>query len=128
MVFLFYVLLPLKLMKRNKLIVSLSMVFTVLFSILFQSFHTYEHLSKQLTEKHCDHKYNVSGTEITHQHHNIDHCFVCHFAISSYLNPTQFSYKLRVASSEIPYFYIANENVISFSGSLYSHRGPPVNI
>ncbi|MEC5164460.1 putative membrane protein [Flavobacterium sp. PL11] len=125
--FLFYDLLPLRWMKKNKLIVSLLMVVTVLFSILFQAFHTYEHIATQLSEKQCDHKYNISGTEITHQHHHIDHCYVCHFAISSYISPAQFSYQLVIAYSEIPYFTIDNDAVVSFSGSLYSQRGPPVN-
>ncbi|WP_188049466.1 hypothetical protein [Flavobacterium sp. GP15] len=114
-------------MKKNKLIVSLSLVITVLFSILFQSVHTYEHIAKQLSEKHCDHKYNVSGTEITHQHHNADHCYVCHFVTSSYLTPLDFSYKLYSVAGEIPYFKSKIETVISFSGSNYSLRGPPVN-
>ena len=114
-------------MKKNKLIVSLSLVITVLFSILFQSVHTYEHIAKQLSEKHCDHKYNVSGTEITHQHHNADHCYVCHFGLSSYISPADYSYQLYSNNGEIPYFYSASETIISFSGSTYFLRGPPVN-
>ncbi len=113
-------------MKKNKFILSFSLVITVLFSILFQSIHSYEHLLKQISEKHCDHKYNVSGTEITHQHHHVDHCDVCHFALSSYITPINFSYNLYSISREIPYFFNENETIISFSGSLYSLRGPPV--
>ena len=114
-------------MKKNKLIVSLSLVLTVLFSMLFQSLHTYEHFSKQLSEKHCDHKYNASGTEITHEHHQLDHCFVCHFGLSSYISPTDYSYQLYSNSGEIPYFSIVSETIISFSVSTYYLRGPPVN-
>ena len=126
--FLFFLfLLPLARMKKNKLIVSLSLVVTVLFSMLFQSLHTYEHLAKQLSEKQCHHKYNVTGTEITHQHQKVDHCYVCEFALGSYITPKDFSYQLYSSSLEIPYFFTATETVISFSGSLYSLRGPPVN-
>ena len=114
-------------MKSNKLILSLSLVFTVLFSILFQSLHTYEHISKQLSEKHCEHQYNVSGTEITHEHHNIDHCYVCHFTLGSYITPTNLSYQLYSSNAEIPYFSIDQKIVITFSGSSYSLRGPPIN-
>ncbi|MFV8360393.1 hypothetical protein [Flavobacterium sp. LS1P3] len=120
-------LLPLARMKKNKLIVSLSLIVTVLFSMLFQSFHTYEHLEKQLSKKQCHHKYNVTGTEITHQHHKLDHCYVCEFAFGSYITPKDFSYQLYSNSAEIPYFFTTAETVISFSGSLYSLRGPPVN-
>ena len=127
MVFLFYVSLPLARMKKNKLILSLSLVITVLFSILFQSLHTYEHLAKQLSQKQCYHKYNVTGTEITHQHHKIDHCYVCQFALGNYITPKDFSYQLYVSIEEIPYCNSVKETIISFSGSLYSLRGPPVN-
>ena len=114
-------------MKKNKLIVSLSLIVTVLFSMLFQSLHTYEHLAKQLSQKQCYHKYNVTGAEITHQHQKVDHCYVCEFAFGSYITPKDFSYQLYSSIEEIPYFFTTAEKVISFSGSLYSLRGPPVN-
>jgi len=127
MVFFFLVLVTLLRMKKNKLILSLSLVVTVLFSILFQSLHSYEHVVKQLSEEHCDHKYNVSGTEITHQHHKADHCDLCQFAFGNYIFPKDFSYQLCSCIDEIPYFFTESETFISFPGSLYSLRGPPVN-
>ncbi|MFV8368090.1 hypothetical protein [Flavobacterium sp. LB2R40] len=114
-------------MKKNKLIISLSLIVTVLFSMLFQSFHTYEHLAKQLAEKQCHHKYNVTGTEITHHHHKLDHCYVCEFAFGSYITPKDFSYQLYAKIEEIPHFNSAEKTIIFFSGSLYFLRGPPVN-
>jgi phosphopantetheinyl transferase (holo-ACP synthase) len=42
---------------------------TVLFSILFQSLHTYEHFAKQFAEKECHQKEYYGEPEITHQHH-----------------------------------------------------------
>jgi uncharacterized membrane protein len=112
-------------MKKNKLIISLSLAIAVLFSILFQSFHTYDHLEKQLSQKQCHHKYNVTQKEITHQHHKLDHCYVCDFTFGSYISPKEFSYQLYSAYKEIPYFISTEETVLSFSGSLYSLRGPP---
>jgi hypothetical protein len=114
-------------MKKNKFIISLSLAVAVLFSILFQSFHTYTHLEQQLSQKQCHHKYNVTQKEITHQHHNFDHCYVCDFTFGSYISPKEFSYQLYSTYKEIPYFISAEETVLSFSGSLYSLRGPPVN-
>jgi hypothetical protein len=124
----FYVLLPLSRMKKNKLIVSLSLTVAVLFSILFQSFHTYEHLEKQLSEKQCHHKYNVTNQEITHQHHNFDHCYCCDFTFGTYVAPREFLCQLYSGHEEIPYFFKAEKTVLSFSGSLYSHRGPPIAV
>ena len=113
-------------MKKKKLIINLSLAIAVLFSMLFQSYHSYEHLAKQLSQKECHHKYN-SSSEITHQHHNLEHGDVCEFSFGSYISPDTFSYQLNADYLEIPYFLTVNEAVIPFSGSLYSHRGPPVN-
>ena len=114
-------------MKKNKFIVPLALVITVLFSMLLQSWHTYEHVAKQLSQKQCHHKENVTGTELTHQHQKVDHCAVCEFALGNYVSLKDISYQLRSTSKEIPYFFTENEAIISFSGSLYSLRGPPVN-
>ncbi len=114
-------------MNKKKLLLSLSLAMTVLFSILFQSLHTYEHFVSQLSQKECHHKYNPKHTsEITHQHHSFDDCKVCHFNFGSYVTPLQFAYKLYDNYKSIPYFSEKGQNVVSFSGSLYAHRGPPL--
>ncbi len=97
----------------------------VLFSILFQSFHSYEHLAKQLSEKQCHHKYNQGKTEFTHHHAEFDHCFACEFTLSNFISPDSFSFKTQISNQEIPYFFIVNQTPESFSGSCYSLRGPP---
>jgi len=114
-------------MKNKFAIINFCLMITVLFSMLFQSLHTYEHVAKQLSQKQCHHKYNVTGTEITHQHHKLDYCYVCEFALGSYITPKDCSNQLYFGIEEIPYFLTVSETVISFSGSLYSLRGPPVN-
>jgi hypothetical protein len=112
-------------MQKKQLIISVSLALTVLFSILFQSVHSYEHIAKQLTEKKCHHDYNDKNGEITHQHHNYDSCFVCQFSFESYITPENISFQFYKYHKEIPYFFSFSESVISFSGSLYSLRGPP---
>lgn len=92
--------------------------------MLFQSFHSYEHFEREISEKKCHHKYN-SKAEITHQHHNYDHCFVCEFTFASFISPEIFSYRLHFAHTGIPYFYSFSETPTRFSGSSYSLRGPP---
>jgi hypothetical protein len=115
-------------MKRKQLIVNLSLMMAVLFAMLFQSFHSYEHLGKLLSQKQCHHKYNLHKTEITHAHHNFDHCFVCEFTFGSFLAPEKVSYKVYAVHKAIPYFFVAPKAVISFSGSQYLLRGPPLCI
>lgn len=111
-------------MKRKQLIVNLSLVVIVLFSILFQSFDSIGHLQEQFLEKECHHSYN-SKSEVTHQHHHFDHCYVCQFGFSSFITPIKYSFAFFAENYTIPYFFTNPEAVFSFSGSLYSHRGPP---
>jgi hypothetical protein len=115
-------------MKKKQLIISLSMALTILFSILFQSVHSYEHIIKQLSEKQCHHDYNDPSGEITHQHHNYDLCYVCNFAFGSYIVPENFSFQFHTFHKEIPYFFAFSENINSFSESAYFLRGPPTAI
>jgi hypothetical protein len=78
---LFYIFLHLHRMK--KLIISLSLAVTVLFSILFQSLHTYGHFVKAFFQTECHHKHNGTTAQITHKH--FDTCKVCHFTFGSYV-------------------------------------------
>jgi hypothetical protein len=115
-------------MKKKQLIISLSLAVAVLFSILFQSLHDYEHFVKLLSQTECHHKYNVTNTEITHQHHKYEQCVVCHLSFGSYISPEIVTYKFQSDYKLIPYFFTTSEKVIPFTGSLYSLRGPPARI
>ena len=115
-------------MKKKQLTISLSLAVTVLFSILLQSIHTYGHFVKQFSQTECHHKYNLTGAEISHSHHHsFDDCKVCHFTFGSYISPVEFAYKLNENFAKPLYFLETRDSIISFSGSLYSHRGPPVD-
>jgi len=111
-------------MKRKQLILNLSLVVAVLFSILFQSVDSIGHLQEKFSQKECHHTYN-SSSEFTHQHHSFDHCYVCQFGFSSFITSINYSSAFYVGNWKIPYFFANTENIFSFSGSLYSHRGPP---
>ncbi|AWK03939.1 hypothetical protein HYN56_06710 [Flavobacterium crocinum] len=115
-------------MKKKQLILSLSFAVTILFSILFQSIHSYEHIVKQLSEKQCHHNYNDPNGEITHQHHDYDVCFVCHFAFESFIVPQNFSFQFYYFNSDIPYFFPLSEKIFSIPKSAYLLRGPPATI
>lgn len=106
---------------------NLVFAIAVLFSILFQSLHSFEHLEKEFSEKQCHHQYH-SPSEITHQHHNFDHCFVCEFTFASFIAPETYSYPSHSVLRTIPYFFTATETPESFSGCSYSLRGPPTFI
>ncbi|NRT13469.1 hypothetical protein [Flavobacterium sp. 14A] len=115
-------------MIKKQLFLPTFLAMTVLFAMLFQSLHTYEHLIKQLAQTECHHKYNPSHTEITHQHHNYDSCKVCHFSFGNYIAPVSFTYKVTRDYAVILYPGLKRLALISFTGCLYSHRGPPAQI
>jgi hypothetical protein len=113
-------------MKNKKVIIGLFLSLAVLFSILFQGFHNYEHFLKLLAQKECHHKYNVTNTEITHQHHKYDQCDVCQFTFGSYISPEIFTFQFHTNYKFAPHLFEKSELVILFSGSLYALRGPPI--
>jgi hypothetical protein len=100
-------------------------MFAVLFAMLFQYVHSYEHMTKQLSEKKCYHKY-TSSKEITHQHIHFDHCFVCGFTLSSFLESdiSHFEFKKITISSGYSFFK-SREITQFFKGSLFALRAPP---
>ncbi|MBC7605991.1 MAG: hypothetical protein H7199_03425 [Burkholderiales bacterium] len=112
-------------MKKKFAIVNLVLVIAVLFSMMLQSLHSFEHLAKIYSEKHCHHIHLGNTSEITHQHHSFDHCFVCEFTIAHFTFPTPYCYQFDFAFSAVPYFFTTTKTPDSFSGSCYSLRGPP---
>ncbi|MEO8233864.1 MAG: hypothetical protein ABI549_00490 [Flavobacterium sp.] len=112
-------------MKKKFIIINSLLAIVVLFSILFQSIHSYEHLVKQISEKHCHHKL-TSGSQITHQHHNLDHCFVCDFTLGAFVNSSisYFQFIKRPVSTGYSFIY-SKEITNFFKGSLFALRAPP---
>jgi hypothetical protein len=115
-------------MKKKFVIVNYFLAVAVLFSILFQFVHSYEHLAKQLSEKDCHHKY-TSSQEIMHQHHGFDHCFVCHFSVSSFVASEISSFEFQKITIPSGYSFFKSKEITQFfSGSLFALRAPPVFI
>ena len=113
-------------MKKKFVIVNSLLAVVVLFCMLFQYVHTYEHLAKQLSEKECTHKHK-SNHEITHQHHNVEHCLVCHFSTSSFVasNIDHFEFQKITFSTEYSFFK-SKDITQFFKGSLFALRAPPM--
>jgi PP-loop superfamily ATP-utilizing enzyme len=112
-------------MKKRFGILNMFLMLAVLSSMLLQSVHSYEHILRQATEKKCHHTSN-SKSQITHQHHNLEHCFVCDFAFSSFIitRKTNFETPKTVIASGTP-FSDAFAITQFFKGSLFSLRAPP---
>lgn len=111
-------------MKKKFAIINLSLMLTVLFSILFQSVHSYEHiLHHETTFVHSDDDKSTRVQALDHYH---EKCFVCEFTLSNFI-PTEFtSFTALPASktySEVN--FPASQTATTFSGSLLAYRGPP---
>jgi hypothetical protein len=114
-------------MKRLIVPINVFMALTVLFSILIQSAHSYEHHLEQLAIKKCEHHYSKNKTQINHSHQTIENCFTCSFSFSFFTKtvPSIFETPLNTIEEHVlisffqPYFSF-------FKGSLYSLRAPPL--
>lgn len=112
-------------MKKRFVIVNSVLMFVVLFSMLLQSLHSFEHLAKLFSEKECHHHYSQK-TEINHQHHPFDHCFVCEFTFGSYLETAFFALKNRITVTIFQqYTFLYKHTSQFFKGSLFALRAPP---
>ncbi|HMI06927.1 MAG TPA: hypothetical protein VK528_05225 [Flavobacterium sp.] len=115
-------------MKRKFAILNISLIVAILSSILFQSIHSFEHLVAEFTQEKCEHPHDTGKSQITHQHHNFDHCFTCEFHFSNFVTPQTYFFSVFSAYRAIPYFFTISETPASFSGSSYALRGPPALI
>lgn len=98
----------------------------VLFSILFQSVHSYEHFldgnAATVSQSADD-----GSTKIQTLDHNHEKCFVCEFTLSSFIATEFFTFDVQVPFKAVAYNFASVESSEFFSGSLFSHRGPPSN-
>jgi hypothetical protein len=112
-------------MKKKFVIINSLLAIVVLFSILFQSVHSYEHLVKQISEKHCHHK-PTSSSQITHQHHSFDHCFVCNYTLDSFISSNISSFQCIKKPISTGYSFVYSKEITNFfRGSLFALRAPP---
>ena len=112
-------------MKKNKILIHFSIVIAILFSILFQSHDSYDHFIKEKAESECRHK-SSSKHQITHQHHSLEHCFVCEFAFSSAVPFSAFYFKPRKISFKTQSSFYYSDVFKTFTKNSNLLRGPPV--
>jgi hypothetical protein len=96
-----------------------------LLSILVQSFHAHVHHYEEVAQHYCHHDNEGNKTQITHKHYKAESCSVCHFSFGNYISSEIVHYQFYSNYKLIPYFLVTAEKIITFSGSLYSLRGPP---
>lgn len=97
-------------------------MFTVLFAILFQTLHSYEHF---LGEEISFHQHDSNQKDLHQNDHNHEKCFVCEFTFSSFLANEKPSFTFLSAFVKVPYQFPFSVNPTVYSGSSFSLRGPP---
>ncbi|RZK00279.1 MAG: hypothetical protein EOO46_21180 [Flavobacterium sp.] len=109
-------------MKKKYAIVNLVLMIAVLFAILFQSVHSYEHILEQKTS------YSQNDTLKTDVHVNDHHhgkCFVCEFTFSSFIESNTVTIASKLVTQVEAYTIFYTETPSVFSGNSTSQRGPP---
>jgi hypothetical protein len=116
-------------MKKKIVLINLFMSLTVLFAMLFQTIHSYEHVYRQLTEKHCNHPSVNGQKQITHSHTVDTNCHVCNFAFSTFIPNSFQTLSFQKVNFETSYvFYYTKVASTFFKGSLFALRAPPALI
>ncbi|WP_035644594.1 hypothetical protein [Flavobacterium sp. ASV13] len=114
-------------MKKKIIVVNFLMSFAVLFAMLFQTVHSYEHVVKQFSEKHCVHKHKPGENQITHSHSVENTCHVCHFTFSTFIPNSFQTISFHKISVQTSYHFFYSKTVSTFfKGSLFALRAPPV--
>ncbi|RZJ73805.1 hypothetical protein [Flavobacterium sp.] len=113
-------------MKSKFAIYNLFAVAAVLFSVVFQSVHSVEHIVEEFQTPKCHHVQTDSKHELSHQHHKDDNCFVCHFNFSGFIGSETVRIPIQRTEIHQEYSYFRSKEITSyFVGSLFAHRGPP---
>jgi hypothetical protein len=113
-------------MKKRNTFLSLFFGTIVLVALLLQSIHAIHHIDESFKEKKCLHIYAKNKTEITHSHHNFEHCFACEFTFSNSITADFFSFQYKKPTFSTSYLYFHSKEITQFfKGSLFALRAPP---
>lgn len=97
----------------------------VLFAILFQSLHSYEHiLHDDFAVTHID----ASQKDLHANDHHHGKCFVCEFTFSHFIETEFTSFQFKSSFEAIEYSFFYNEFHTFSSRTTASLRGPPQSI
>jgi hypothetical protein len=115
---------------KNQKIISKLLFFTLVASFLLQTGHSYEHFFFEPIQEICQHKNSdQSKKQITHAHELVEHCKVCSFSVSSFIENSFNAFTVADFVGNAIYFAFENNQNISFyKGSLFALRAPPATL
>jgi hypothetical protein len=109
-------------MKKKYALLNLGLMLAVLFAVCYQSLHAYSHS----LNNDFDYDHSKSNKNLVHKISEKEGCSVCDFTFASFLSPEVSSFEFISLYQNVRYLFSIPENVMAFSGSLYSLRGPPI--
>jgi hypothetical protein len=114
-------------MKKKRIIINVFLSMTVLFSILFQSIHSYEHNSEQNPAKLSNQPHSKNKVETSNKHNVSEKCFICNFNFYSFTTAAFFVFQFHLNSTvrTVPLFF-SHQHSSFFTGSFFSLRAPPL--
>lgn len=114
-------------MKKKFVIINVLLSMAVLFSILFQSVHSYEHISEQIGTKHSVEPISKNKTEINRNHSINEKCETCDFHFSSFTTNDfyLFSFDKNNLVKAFTSFF-SEQHSSFFKGCIFSLRAPPL--
>ena len=112
-------------MKKKLQFMNLGLMLTVLFAVCYQSLHAFSHSIKEDSEHHHSHLHSKSTKNLVYKISEKEDCPICDFKFAAFLTPEIFTFQFIPFYQNTRYLFSIPENVIAFSGSLYSLRGPP---
>ena len=95
----------------------------VVFAICYQSLHYFSHHLRNDSEHY--HSHSKSSKNLVYKISEKEDCPICDFKFAAFLSSEIFTFQFIPFYQNVTYLFSIPENVIAFSGSLYSLRGPP---
>lgn len=114
-------------MKQKIAIINFVLSLTVLFSILFQSVHSYVHQSEINTEQIAKQKFSKNKSEVTRNNHTINlKCAACDFQFSCFTASDFFLFQfVKTTIISTINAVVSTQKFSFFTGSFFSLRAPP---
>lgn len=124
-------------MMIRKNIARILLIVTIMFTVIFQLVHTYEHIESAIVyeNEHGTHDHYINkataldeGFQWKEHHQEAEHCFVCDFILNKAILPSKQDIALTATEIESK---VQNEVILRFiplSHVYYSLRAPPALI
>ncbi|MCG9793384.1 hypothetical protein [Flavobacterium algicola] len=114
-------------MKIKYIIINVLLSMAVLFPILFQAVHSYEHFSEHEVVTYIFENATKNKTDLNNQQSKYEKCATCDFHFSSFTADDFFAFSLnadkfvKTATPTLLYKYSS-----FFKGAIFSLRAPPL--